>query len=77
MAHKVAKLQQQFRDAASKVEGNFGVDGHFFKGISIFVNGFTDPSHSVRCWLCHPDNEYVLCARLHHSLLGVDFKLRN
>jgi hypothetical protein len=48
MAYKVAKLQQQFRETASRPDSNPGIDSELFKGISIFVNGLTNPSHLVR-----------------------------
>lgn len=47
MAHKVAKLQQQYRETASNSEARTGIDGELFKGVSIFVNGLTNPSQAV------------------------------
>ncbi|XP_011877175.1 PREDICTED: DNA repair protein REV1 [Vollenhovia emeryi] len=41
MAAKKAKLQEQFRDAASK---EFKESSRLFEGVAIFVNGYTDPA---------------------------------
>lgn len=46
MAHKVAKLQQQFRDTTSNSARIATADGDLFRGVSIFVNGLTRPSHA-------------------------------
>ncbi len=48
MAYKNAKLQQQYLEGAAKLAGVGGVeDLHLFRGVSIHVNGLTNPSHLV------------------------------
>lgn len=47
MSAKKAKLEEQFRDKASK---EFKETSRLFEGIAIFVNGYTDPtSDELRC----------------------------
>lgn len=45
MEFKNQKLREQFRDEA--VEGDITSKGRLFSGVSIHVNGFTNPSHQV------------------------------
>ena len=51
MAHKNRKLHEQFAEVAARERAGWvpqtEEDATLFQGISIFVNGLTDPSHLV------------------------------
>lgn len=49
MAFKNAKLQQQYAEGAAKLAGTAAQDDELFRGVSIHVNGLTNPSHLVSC----------------------------
>ena len=49
MEFKNLKLREQFRDEA--VEGGESAKPKLFSGISIHVNGFTNPTHQVNFFL--------------------------
>jgi hypothetical protein len=51
MAHKNRKLHEQFAEVAARERAGWvpqkEEDAALFQGVSIFVNGLTDPSHLV------------------------------
>lgn len=48
MEVKNRKLQNQYEtEAAASSSGASGSEKHIFQGVSIFVDGFTIPSHQV------------------------------
>ena len=51
MAHKNRKLQEQFQEVSARERASWAPltaeDADLFRGISIFVNGLTNPSHLV------------------------------
>lgn len=49
MAFKNAKLHQQYAEGAAKLAGMAARDDELFRGVSIHVNGLTNPSHLVSC----------------------------
>ena len=59
MYHKNRKLQEQFQANAGILPDQQRTQ--LFAGVSIHVNGYTVPSHSVRCW---PAGQAPLAARM-------------
>lgn len=67
MQFKNQKLREQFQsEAAEAVDGNKDAPSALFAGVSIHVNGFTNPSHQVSSSNRHSNSQ---AWRLHFLLL--------